>query len=67
MTDIQPYQFDPEEPYYKMKMIPIVSKKAELSKRAVSTNWCLRELSVLPVLVTSEYLTFLLPALESGI
>jgi len=33
MSDIQPYQFDPEEPYYKMKMIPIVSKKAKSSKK----------------------------------
>ena len=57
--------------HYKMRIILIVSKKSriieESARRTGNPNWCLCELSVLLVQVTSEHLTFLLPVFKSGI
>jgi len=51
--------------------IPIVLKQVDSSKenarRTGNTNWCLCELCLLLAQVTSEHLTFLLLAFESGI
>jgi len=70
MTDIHPYQFgsegtlqdeDDSNCFEESRIIE------ESARRTGNTNWCLCKLCVLLPQVTSEHLTFLLPAFESGI
>ena len=64
MNDIQPYQFEPDESLQDKDDSDYFKENA---MRIGSTNWCLCELCVLLVEVTSEHLIFLLPTFESGI
>ena len=66
MTDIQPYQFEPEEPLQDEDDSDCFEESGiieESARRTGNTNWCLCELCVLLAQVTSEHLPFLLPAL----
>jgi len=68
MKDMQPYQFEPEEPlqddsdcFEESRIIK------ENVRKTGNTNWCLCEQCVCLAQVTSEHLTVLLPTFESGI
>jgi len=70
MDDIQPYQFEREEPLQDEDKPDCFEERGiveESARRTGNTNWCPCELCVLLAQVTSEHLTFLLPAFESGI
>jgi len=71
MTDIQPYQFEQEEALQDEDDSDCFKEKTgiieEITRRIGNTDWFLNELSVLLTQVTSEHLTFLLSAIESGI
>ena len=70
MNDIEPYHFDPEEPFEDeddsdyFEESGIIEESARITG---NTNWCLCELCLRLAQVTSEHLTFLLLAFESGI
>ena len=58
MTDIQPYQFDPEEPLQDEDDSNCFEESGifeESARRTGNTNWCLCELGVLLAQVTSEH------------
>ena len=63
MNGIQPYQFKPEESLQGEDDSDCLE---ESPRRTGNTNWCLYELCVLLAQMTSERLTFLLPAFESA-
>jgi len=69
MTDVQPYQFELEEPLQDEDDSDCFeeSEIIEESARTGSNNWCPCELCLLLVQVVSEQWTFLLPDFESGI
>jgi len=70
MTDIQAYQFEPEQTlqdeddsdYFEESRIT-----EEIARSTGNTNWYLCELRVLLAQVTSQHLTFILPAFQIGI
>ena len=68
MTDIQPHQFEPEEPLQDdsdcFEESGIIEESA---RKPGNTNWCLCELCVCLAQVTSQHLNFLLPAFKSDI
>ena len=64
MTDIRPYQFEPKGTLQDEDDSDCFEESRIIKESARKTNWCLCELLTQ---VTSEHLTFLLPALESGI
>jgi len=70
MTGIQPYQFEQEEALQDEDDSDCFEEGGiieETVRRTRNTNWCPCELCVLLAQVKSEHLTFLLPALKSGI
>ena len=70
MTNIQPYQFEPEEPLQDEDDSGCLEESGIIDERTRKTenpNWCPCEFCIFLAHVTSEHFNFLLPGFKSGI